>query len=101
MDTYGYLRFSLPRIRLPYQEYLVLGIDPRPITCAVPKDQLLKFSYVAKHVSDDTVIGILERFIQSVKKVREDQVITSDWEMNLMWLNNFLDEVWSNLGPNP
>ncbi len=47
--------------RLPYQEYIQGGYDPRSIACYVPKDMIMKFSFVGEHVSDDVAIGILER----------------------------------------
>ncbi len=93
--------FPAQGIRLPYQEYLEIGKDPKTISCSVPKAHLLRFSYVAEHVTDDIAISILDRFIQSVQRVKEDGFISGDWDRHLGWLNDRLDELWINRGPYP
>jgi exodeoxyribonuclease V alpha subunit len=88
-------------VRLPYQEYLRAARDPLPIACKVPAGSLLAFSYGSEHVSDDTAIGIIERLIQSVERVREDGVIDGQWDASLEWLHGVLAEVWTARGSAP
>lgn len=38
--------------RLPYQEYIQAGHDPKTIACYVPKEARLAFSYIGEHVTD-------------------------------------------------
>ena len=58
--------------RLPYQEYLRAGHDPSNIICKIPDGTMLDFSYVGEHVSDDTAVGALERLLQSVQAVKDE-----------------------------
>ena len=87
--------------RLPYQEYLQQGYDPREIACYVPPNALLPFSFVAEHVTDDIAVGILERLIQSVERVERDGKVAGAWHHHLLWLNDRLAEVWLGRGPFP
>jgi len=87
--------------RLPYQEYLDEGKDPRAIACYVPRSAMLPFSYVGEHVSDDVAVGVLERLIQSVQRVQDDQLVDRNWHHDLVWLNDRLAEVWQGRGPFP
>lgn len=93
--------FEKQGFRLPYHEYLKAGHDPRNILCIVPDGAILNFSYVAEHVSDDVAVGILERLVQSVQAVKDENKIEGDWDRHLLWLNELLSEVWSNRGPFP
>jgi hypothetical protein len=87
--------------RLPYQEYIQAGHDPREIACYVPRSAILPFSYVGEHVSDDVAVGILEQLVQSVRRVQEDGKVDGPWKHHLVWLNDRLAEVWSGRGPFP
>ncbi len=87
--------------RLPYQEYLREGHDPSNIICTIPDGTMLDFSYVGEHVSDDTAVGALERLLQSVQAVKDENKITGDWHRHITWLNDVLSEVWTNRGPFP
>ena len=87
--------------RLPYQEYIRLGHDPRSIACQVPWSALLPFSYVGEHVRDDTAVGILERLIQSVRMVQADGYVSGPWERHLSWLDDRLADAWTNRGAYP
>jgi exodeoxyribonuclease V alpha subunit len=87
--------------RLPYQEYIQAGHDPREIACNVPRSALLPFSYVGEHVSDDVAVGVLEQIIQSVRQVQEDGKVDGPWKRHLVWLNDRLAEVWRGRGPFP
>ncbi|MDY7040427.1 MAG: ATP-dependent RecD-like DNA helicase [Chloroflexota bacterium] len=87
--------------RLPYQEYIQAGEDPREIACYVPKSAMLPFSYVGEHVSDDVAVGILERLVQSLRQVQEDSKVDGPWNHHLVWLNDRLAEVWRGRGPFP
>ncbi len=87
--------------RLPYQEYLREGHDPANIICTIPDGTMLDFSYVGEHVSDDTAVGALERLLQCVQNVRDENKVTGDWDRHIAWLNDVLSEVWKNRGPFP
>ena len=88
-------------VRLPYQEYITEDRDPSDIACYIPSDSQLSFSYVGEHVTDDTAVGVLERAIQSVQKVKQDGFVDHDWEKRLSWLNDRLDDAWSGRGAYP
>lgn len=88
-------------VRLPYQEYLRASRDPSPIACRVPAGSIPEFSYGSEHVSDDTAIGIIERLIQSVERVREEGIIAGQWDEALDWLHGVLAEVWTTRGSSP
>jgi hypothetical protein len=87
--------------RLPYQEYLDKGEDPRSIACHVPPGSILQFSFVGEHISDDQAVGVLESLIQSVETVRKEAIIPGPWTKHLKWLNDCLSEVWLGRGPYP
>ncbi len=88
-------------MRLPYHEYLKAGHDPKNILCLVPEGAILNFSYVGEHLGDDVAVGALERLLQSVQAVKDENKVSGDWERHLTWLNDALSEVWQNRGPFP
>jgi exodeoxyribonuclease V alpha subunit len=87
--------------RLPYQEYIRGGHDPRTIACYVPGSALLPFSYIGEHVTDDVAVGILESLIQSLEMVLREGKVPGPWKGHLAWLNDRLAEVWQGRGPFP
>ena len=87
--------------RLPYHEYLKDGHDPSNIVCLIPQGSMLDFSYVGEHVSDDTAVGALERLLQAVQSVRDENRVPGDWTKHIVWLNDVLSEVWRDRGPFP
>ena len=93
--------FENQGFRLPYHEYLKAGHDPKNILCLVPEGAMLNFSYVAEQVSDDMAVGALERLLQSVQAVKDEDKVPGDWDRHLVWLNDVLSEVWQNRGPFP
>lgn len=93
--------FENQGFRLPYHEYLKAGYDPTNILCRVPEGGMLNFSYVAEHVSDDVAVGALERLLQSVQAVKDENRVPGEWSRHLRWLNDALSEVWQNRGPFP
>jgi exodeoxyribonuclease V alpha subunit len=93
--------FETQGCRLPYQEYLRGGHDPSNIVCRIPDGSMPDFSYVGEHVSDDTAVGALERLLQSVQIVKDEDKVPGDWNQHLVWLNDVLSEVWRNRGPFP
>lgn len=93
--------FENQGFRLPYHEYLKAGHDTKNILCLVPEGAALNFSYVAEHVSDDLAVGALERLLQSVQAVIDENKVPGDWERHRLWLNDALSEVWQNRGPFP
>ena len=62
---------------------------------------MLNFSYVAEHLGDDMAVGALERLLQSVQAVKDEDKVPGDWDRHLVWLNDVLSEVWQNRGPFP
>jgi exodeoxyribonuclease V alpha subunit len=86
--------FENQGFRLPYHEYLKAGHDPKNILCLVPEGAMLNFSYVAEHVNDDIAVGALERLLQSVQAVKDENKVPGDWDRHLLWLNDVLSEVW-------
>src|SRR5262249_16267207 len=88
-------------VRLPYQEYRRAERDPLPIACRVPTGSLREFSYGSEHVSDDTAVGIIERLVQSVERVRDDGIVEGQWDHALEWLHGVLAEVWIERGSAP
>lgn len=93
--------FENEGFRLPYHEYLKAGLDPKNILCLAPEGAILNFSYVAEHVGDDVAVGALERLLQSVQAVKDENKVTGDWDRHLVWLNDVLSEVWQSRGPFP
>jgi len=87
--------------RLPYHEYLRGGHDTSNIVCRIPEGAMLDFSYVSEHVSDDTAVGALERLLQSVEAVKNENKVPGEWNRHIVWLNDVLSEVWQNRGPFP
>ncbi|EHK4783241.1 AAA family ATPase [Vibrio parahaemolyticus] len=87
--------------RLPYQEYIRQEFDIGSILCAVPNSAIKDFSYVGEHVSDDVALSIVERFIQSVQQVKEEQLVLGEWERQLSWLDGVLTELWTSRGAFP
>jgi len=88
-------------VRLPYHEYIRGGHDASNILCAAPDDASGAFSFVSEHVSDDLAVGVLERMLQSLQRVKDEKKIDGDWDVQLQWLNDALAEVWTNRGAYP
>ncbi|WP_235271877.1 AAA family ATPase [Methanosarcina mazei] len=86
---------------LPYHEYLRKGYDTSNIICRIPEGATIDFSYVGEHVSDDTAVGALERLLQSVQAVKDENKVSGDWSRHIIWINDVLSEVWQNRGPFP
>lgn len=93
--------FENQGFRLPYHEYLKAGHDPSNIICRVPDGATLDFSYVGEHVSDDVAVGALERLVQAVQAVKDEDKVAGEWDRHLTWLNDVLAEVWRNRGAYP
>lgn len=88
-------------VRLPYQEYIRLGLSTDDIACRVPESAMIDFSYVGEHVSDDVAVAVIERMIPCVERVLADGRVEGDWGRQLQWLNDALAEVWTGRGPYP
>jgi len=82
-------------------EYLRENRDPSPIACRVPAASIPEFSYGSEHVSDDTAIGIIERLIHSVERIRDDGIVAGQWDHALEWLHSVLAETWTTRGSAP
>ena len=61
----------------------------------MPTGNISEFSYGSEHVSDDTAVGIIERLIQSVERVRSDAYVDGEWSRVLDWLHGALAQVWT------
>jgi len=88
-------------VRIPYQEYIRLGLPADEIACRIPKNAILPFSYGGEHVTDDVAVAILERVIQCIERVSRDDKVSGDWERNLAWLDEALADAWQDRGPFP
>ena len=88
-------------VRLPYQEYLRLGLSTDDIACRIPETAMIDFSYVGEHVSDDVALSVIERLIPCVERVQADGHVPGDWGRQIQWLNDVLAEVWTGRGPYP
>ena len=93
--------FEKQGLRLPYHEYLKAGHDTQNILCLVPEGATLNFSYVAEHVGDDLAVGALERLLQSVQAVKDEDKVPGEWDRHLVWLNDVISEVWQDRGAFP
>lgn len=87
--------------RLPYQEYVQLGLDPSGILCPIPSSAIPAFSYVTEHVTDDVAIAVIERAIQSLQAVISEGRVPGNWGEALAWLNDVLAECWTGRGRYP
>ncbi|MER9142068.1 AAA family ATPase [Mesorhizobium sp. M0871] len=89
-------------VRIPYQEYIDLGLDPAQIACSPPANQQFRFSYVAEHLTDGIAAMTLDRVLRSVEKVKRDEQLQGyDYDGALNWLNRALSEVWAGRGAYP
>lgn len=93
--------FPRQGVRLPYQEYLRASLPLDGIVCSVPNSVLPDFSFVGGHVTDDSALTVIEQFIHSVQRVRDDGKVAGDWDSRLAWLNDVLAELWQGRGPFP
>lgn len=93
--------FPQEGFRLPLQEYVRAGHAVDDILPVVPDSLTSSFSYVAEHVSDDAAITVLERLIDVTRRVRDDALVTGQWDQHLQWLESVLGEVWLDRGPYP
>ena len=46
-------------------------------------------------------LGVLERLLQSVQAVKNENKVPGDWQRHINWLNDVISEVWRNRGPFP
>jgi len=95
------IKYPQETLRLPYQEYLAGHYDPSNIICRVPNAVREQFSYVSEHLTDDQAVIVLERLLQSVKAVLEEEKIPGDWKSRINWINKLLAETWKNRGAYP
>ena len=95
------IEYPKETLRLPYQEYLAGGYDPSNIICEIPSAVHDQFSYVSEHLTDDQAVIVLERLLQSVKAILEEEKILGDWKSRINWINKLLAETWKNRGAYP
>jgi exodeoxyribonuclease V alpha subunit len=88
-------------VRIPYQEYIALGIDPAAIACRPPNGMLQPFSYVAEHLTDGQAVSALLAVLKSLERVRRDGLVAGPWDASIAWCNSVLDEVWAGRGAFP
>jgi ATP-dependent exoDNAse (exonuclease V) alpha subunit len=93
------------RMRLPYQEYLVLGKDVRSIAVFAEGDLSRSFKYVAHHVSDDDAISLIDKTVAAVKTIIKHNYFTKSemeqWDRHLIWLQDVRKECWISRGLYP
>jgi hypothetical protein len=96
---------SKERIRLPYQEYLVMEKDVRSIAVFAEGDLSRSFKYVAHHVSDDDAISLIDKTIPVVKTIISQKYLEKpeieQWEKHLNWLKTIRKECWISRGLYP
>lgn len=93
--------FPSQGVRLPYQEYVRRGLDPRRIVCRAPDSARSTLQYVAEHATNDVAVSIVERVINSVEVVRDDGQVPGDWTQRLRWLDAVLEQLWKGRGRYP
>jgi len=93
------------RIRLPYQEYIEMGKDPRSIAIFAEGDLSRSFKYVAHHVSDDDAISLIDKTIVSTKTIIKQNFLPQNeidyWQEKLIWLQLIRKECWISRGLYP
>lgn len=90
--------FPTQGVRIPYLEYLRKNLPTEELICRVPRNALLSFSYGGEHVSDDIAVAILERAIQCIEYVADNNQVVDRWIEKLDWLKDVLAEVWKERG---
>ena len=93
------------RIRLPYQEYIEMGKDPRSVAIFAEGDLSRSFKYVAHHVSDDDAISLIDKTIVSTKTIIKQKFLPQKeidyWQEKLTWLQSIRKECWISRGLYP
>lgn len=93
--------FPQEGVRIPYQEYLSRQIPIEHIAIPLVGDLRERFKYVGKHIDDDTATILIEKIIESIKKVSKDGLVEGSWSNKINWLNRVLKDVWTERGPYP
>lgn len=93
------------RMRLPYQEYLVMGREVSSIAVFAEGDLSRSFKYVAHHVTDDNAISLIDKTISAVKTIIKQNFFPSEkmeeWAKHLEWLKVIRKECWISRGIYP
>jgi ATP-dependent exoDNAse (exonuclease V) alpha subunit len=92
--------------KLPYQEYLEQGADPKDILLTAPEDFDNEFKYVAEHVSNGAMLAIAEQLGKIIDTIQEDVAkekvkLSEDWENPKKWIQRVIGELWENRGQYP
>ena len=92
--------------RIPYQEYLEQGVDPKEISLIVSEEFEDEFKYVTEHVSDGALLYLCERLSKIIEKIQDDVTkgivkLGDNWEKHREWLQKVIEELWGNKGNYP
>ncbi len=98
--------FPAEGFRLPYQEYLEQGLDPKHIVLTAPRDFERQFKYVTEHVSDSSLLVIVEQLSKIIDNIEKDLLegrikLKEDWNKRKKWIQSLMQELWKNRGQYP
>ncbi len=86
-------------MRIPYHKYLD---DPEVLEkiLFVPENPR-NFKYGTRHLTDDEVLAIVERFIEIANFLKTKGDTSENWDVRLTWLNSLVAELWQERGLYP
>lgn len=91
-------------VRIPYQAYLKAGKtreEIAPILVEITGELARRFKYVTRPLSDDDACELIQRTIESIRRVKKDGIVKEDWDAHLEWLNEILGTTWTDRGLYP
>jgi ATP-dependent exoDNAse (exonuclease V) alpha subunit len=96
---------------LPYHEYLEATGDPdedarrqellNEIAVVPERSQVMAFSHVGEHATNDIALASLVRCFEAVRKIRAHGIASGPWEKREEWLNEKIHTVWQDRGAFP
>lgn len=102
------LTHNFPRegFRLPYQEYIEQGVDPKDISLVIPQEYENEFKYVTEHVTDGAMLFLCERLSKIIEQIQDDVSkgkikLGDNWKKHRAWLQKAIEELWENRGKYP
>jgi hypothetical protein len=98
--------FPKEGFRLPYQEYIEQGVDPKDISLVIPPEYENEFKYVIEHVTDGAMLFLCERLSKTVEQIQDDiskgrVKLGGNWKKHHAWLQRTIEELWENRGKYP
>lgn len=85
-------------VSIPYHVYLDKGLSYNHILFEIEEDLARRFKYVSRALTDDDATTLVKRMIETVERLKADNIVKKDWDEKLSWLNSVLAEVWQNRG---